>query len=74
MAWATYLGGSGDDYGTGIAVDGAGNALVTGDTTQRTSRGPTIRTTAASDAFVAKVTSGGSLAWATYLGGSGDDV
>ena len=32
LAYSTYLGGSGDDCGNGIAVDGAGSAYVTGDT------------------------------------------
>ena len=32
LVYGTYLGGSGDDGGYGIAVDAAGNAYVTGDT------------------------------------------
>ena len=32
LVYSTYLGGSGDDVGQGIAVDGAGSAYVTGDT------------------------------------------
>ncbi len=31
LHYATYLGGAGDEQGYGIAVDGAGNAYVTGD-------------------------------------------
>ena len=30
LVYSTYLGGSGDDRGYGIAVDGAGSAYVTG--------------------------------------------
>ena len=32
LAYSTYLGGSGDDHGAGVAVDASGSAYVTGST------------------------------------------
>ena len=41
LVYSTYLGGSGTERGYGIAVDGAGNAYVTGHTSSGTrARGP----------------------------------
>jgi RHS repeat-associated protein len=77
LVYSTYLGGSGDDVANGIAVNGSGNAYVTG-LTQSTNF-PTVnpfQLTAGGggDAFVAQVNVAGSgLAYSTYLGGSGYD-
>ena len=76
---SSYLGGSdGSDSGNGIAVDGSGNAYVTG--SAASTNFPTTASafsTAASgggDLFVSKVAAAGSsLAYSTYVGGSGFD-
>jgi fibronectin type 3 domain-containing protein len=82
LLYATYLGGGGGDYGYGIAVDGDGNAYVTGSTSSTD-----FPTTAGKyqgdpgdsgyDAFVVKLDPTGSgdasLLYATYLGGNGND-
>jgi hypothetical protein len=79
LVYSTYLGGSGDDLGYGIAVDGAGNAYVTGVT--NSTDFPTTNPMQASngggafDAFVTKINAAGSAyVYSTYLGGSGDDI
>jgi len=76
LAWASYLGGSSNEQGLAIACDYAGSAWVTGVT--YSSDFPTPGGFGASllglrDAFVSKITSAGTLAWGTYLGGNGDD-
>jgi Beta-propeller repeat len=76
--YSTYLGGSGPDVGQGIAVDGAGNAYVTGYTISidfpKVNPLQTAHGGIANDAFVTKINAAGSaLVYSTYLGGSGDD-
>jgi Bacterial Ig-like domain (group 3)/Beta-propeller repeat len=77
LVYSTYLGGSDTDYGTGIAVDSAGNAYVTGWTqsTDFPMKHPLQAVFAGvSDAFVSKINAAGSaLVYSTYLGGSGSD-
>ena len=79
LVYCGYIGGSGGDYGYGIAVDGAGNAYVTGYTTSTESDfpvtvGPDLTQNGGSDAFVAKVNpSGTALLYCGYIGGSGGD-
>ena len=78
LVYSTYLGGSGGDYGYGIAVDGSGNAYVTGST--GSSNFPTTAgayqtvSSGGGDAFVTKLNAAGTaLVYSTLLGGSGAD-
>jgi hypothetical protein len=78
LAYSTYLGGSGDDFGSRVAVDAAGNAYVIGSTSSanfRTTPGAfqaTLR--GGQDAVVSKLNAAGSaLLYSTYLGGRSDD-
>ena len=78
LVYSSYLGGSGADFGQGIAVDSSGNAYVTG-TTQSTSF-PVVNAfqsinNGGQDAFVSKVNiTGEQLLYSTYLGGTQSDV
>ena len=74
VAYSTYLGGNGGEYGYGIAADAAGNAYVVGETTSTDF--PIVnasddRLDGYLDVFVTKLTPSGSVAYSTYLGGSG---
>ena len=78
LVYSTYLGGSDDDVGHGIAVDGAGNAYVTGLT--RSANFPAVNPfqrayAGGGDAFVTKLNATGSaLVYSTYLGGSDQEA
>ena len=81
LVYSTYLGGSatvGGEDARGIAVDGAGNAYVTGSTVS--TNFPTVNAVQATlrgrtDAFVTKLNpTGSALLFSTYLGGNDDDV
>jgi hypothetical protein len=83
LVYSTYLGGSADAEGFGIAADSAGNAYVTGDT--NSADFPTTPSAAQPafggfplDAFVTKIdtTKSGAagLVYSTYLGGNSNDL
>ena len=74
LVYSTYLGGSGFDYGTAIAVGPSGNAYVTGYTSSLDFPSDNAEQsffTGSSAIFVARLAnSGTSLIYSTYLGGS----
>ena len=79
FSYCGYIGGSEGENGYGIAVDGSGNAFVTGNTSSSqssfpVSAGPDLTHNGSADAFVAKIdASGTALTYCGYLGGSSND-
>jgi hypothetical protein len=77
LEYSTYFGGLGDEQCRGIATDGNGSACITGSTTSPDL--PTLNAPqpffsgGATDVFVARLTMGGALAYATFIGGTGEE-
>jgi hypothetical protein len=87
LVYSTYLGGTGSDYGTAIALDSSGSVYVTGYTTsadfpvssgvfQRANGGTSVPCVGdCEDVFVTKLNATGTaIVYSTYLGGSSDDL
>jgi len=75
LVYSTFLGGSNEDVGYAVAVDGSGSAYVAGETCGPfpTTPGAFDRSASGCDGFVTKLTTNGSsLTYSTYLGGSID--
>ncbi len=74
-----YIGGAGEDWAYGVAVDLNGNAYVGGtaqsdEATFPVAVGPDLSYNGGSDAFLAKVsTTGASLVYAGFIGGNNGD-
>ena len=76
--WAKSMGGTGNDYGLGIAVDSSGNVYTTGHFSETADFDPgagTFNLTSAGgyDIFVSKLDSIGNFVWAKSMGGTGND-
>ena len=77
LIYSTYLGGSGSDTGLAIAIDGGGNAYLTGNTNSSDFplRNALVTTQpTATDAVVVKLDASGALNYSTYFGIAVDDV
>lgn len=74
-----YIGGTGDDRGHAIAVDGSNRAYITGvtrsdETTFPLKWGPSLTHMGSRDAFIARVDpSGTGIEYCGYIGGTGSD-
>ena len=72
--WATYYGGTGDDYGNSCTADASGNVYMAGETGSASgiASGGFQNTHGGGfyDAFLVKFSGGGARQWATYYGGN----
>lgn len=78
MIYSTFLGGSGDDVGYGVAIDVGYNEYITGSTKSTnfpvTAAAVQPQNAGGIDVFVTKLAPFGGPIYSTYIGGSGDDV
>ena len=68
LLWNTFLGGGGDEYGYGIAINTNGSSYVAGNSTE-TWGSPLLPYSGSNDVFVARLDANGTLLWNTFLGG-----
>lgn len=80
ISWFKNLGGTEDDFGNSIAVDGTGNVFTTGSFKTTVDFDPASETTfnltsaGGADIFISKLTNTGSFSWAKKMGGPNDDA
>ena len=76
LLYSTYLGGSVDDYGSSLAIDGSGGVWVAGGASSNfpvTADAYQSSDGGSWDVFVSRFSSTGALLYSTYIGGSGSD-
>lgn len=79
--WSTYYGGTGAEYGNGVAIDRSDNIYICGSTGssdfpylwQGTTNGYIDSTLNNGDAFMAKFNTNGQRIWSSYFGGSNSE-
>jgi hypothetical protein len=77
LLWGTYFGGTGLDFAGAVITDSSGNIYISGQTGSSsgiaTSNGYKTAYNSGIDAFLARFSCSGSLQYATYYGGNGDE-
>lgn len=75
LLWNTFLGGTFDDFGHGLAVDASGSIFVAG-LAEGTwpIAGTPVNPYVDVDAYVARLSSNGALVWRTYTSGNGAET
>jgi len=72
--WAKNAGGTGTDWGNGIAVDASGNSYVTGYFQSTATFGDiTLTSNGGADIFITKLDHSGNWLWAKNAGGTGGE-
>jgi len=75
LTWLAFMGSASDDFGKGIALDGAGDVYVSGSSLASWGSSPVRAYSGGQDAFAAKLMSAtGIRSWNTFLGGGGSDL
>ncbi|MFP9097879.1 SBBP repeat-containing protein [Flavobacterium sp. RHBU_24] len=76
VVWATYYGGSGDEFSAFTNIDSSNNVYLSGYTTSTSgiaSGGYDTTFSAVSDLYLVKFNASGARLWATYYGGTGEE-
>lgn len=78
LAYSTFIGGSGTDSGSGVAIDSVGNAYISGSTPSAnfpvTAGAADTAMDGGNDVFISKMNAAGTaLIYSTFLGGSSFD-
>ncbi len=78
LNWATYYGGSAEEFGDALAIDNAGNIYMGGPCNSpnglATPGSHQTSINGISDAFLVKFNSAGTPLWGTYYGGSNEEA
>ena len=73
--WSKRFGGTGNDLGNGLALDGAGQLIMTGNYNAGADFGfGPFTSTGSDDIFLAKYTANGAAVWSGHFGSATDDI